>query len=188
MNHFVRRHFLTFFLSVRFMCPAGEVIGSDFPPACLDRGKWTPWFDRSNPSASNGDDNEEVRHLRHERPDEICEHPLYVQAQTVDEVPARESGDVLHSIDARRGLICLGKHQESGTCQDYRVRFFCPNGSIMPKGLLADKLKDGYEQGLIDWTPYFSADNPSSIGDVEYLEVRNILQMHLFLQITDKFI
>ena len=103
--------------SVRFICPAGEVIGSDFPPACLDRGKWTPWFDRSNPTGADGADNEELKHLRHERPDEICDIPLYMQAQTVDEIPARETGDVFDIFDARRGLICIGKHQESGRCQ-----------------------------------------------------------------------
>ena len=145
------------------MCPAGQVIGSDFPPACLDRGKWTPWFDRSNPSGSDGDDNELLKHLQHERPGEICEQPLYMQAQTVDEIPARESGDVFDIFDALRGLTCVGSRQESGRCQDYRVRFFCPTGSLsvakIPKSVKAD-----YEAGTVDWTPWFSIDDPVEVS------------------------
>ena len=64
---------------VRFMCPAGEIIGSDFPPACLDRGDWTVWFDRSNPTGSDGSDVELISQIRHERPGELCEKPLYMQ-------------------------------------------------------------------------------------------------------------
>lgn len=156
---------------VRFVCPAGEVIGSDFPPACLDRGKWTPWFDRSNPTAADGNDNEELKHLRHERPDEICDQPLFMQAQTVDEIPARETGDVFELFDVRRGLVCVGKHQPSQRCQDYRVRFFCPIGSVSEQRFLQQNLQDGYDEGLLDWTPWFSVDDPSSYGDIEYLEV-----------------
>jgi len=67
---------------VRFMCPAGEIIGSDFPPACLDRGDWTVWFDRSNPTGSDGSDVELISQIRHERPGELCEKPLYMQGNT----------------------------------------------------------------------------------------------------------
>lgn len=66
---------------VRFMCPAGEIIGSDFPPACLDRGRWTSWFDRANPTGADGSDVELINQLRHERPGELCENPLFMQGK-----------------------------------------------------------------------------------------------------------
>ena len=63
------------------MCPAGEIIGSDFPPACLDRGRWTSWFDRANPTGADGSDVELINQLRHERPGELCENPLFMQGE-----------------------------------------------------------------------------------------------------------
>ena len=64
------------------MCPAGEIIGSDFPPACLDRGRWTPWFDRANPSGHDGSDIELTNQIKHERPNELCSNPLFMQGKT----------------------------------------------------------------------------------------------------------
>ena len=65
------------------MCPAGEIIGSDFPPACLDRGRWTAWFDRANPTGADGSDVELINQLRHERPGELCENPLFMQGKLI---------------------------------------------------------------------------------------------------------
>ena len=53
----------------------------------------------------------------------------YILAQTTDEVPARESGDVFEIFDLERGLVCRGQHQKTGVCQgnshqeNIRVRF-----------------------------------------------------------------
>lgn len=64
---------------IRFICPAGEILSNDFPPACMDRGRWTSWFDHSNPSGHDGDDIEELKVLNRERPGEICDNPLFMQ-------------------------------------------------------------------------------------------------------------
>jgi len=154
---------------VRFMCPAGEIIGSDFPPACLDRGRWTSWFDRANPTGADGSDVELINQLRHERPGELCENPLFMQAQTTDEVPARESGDVFEIFDLERGLVCRGQHQKSGVCHDYRIRYFCPNNSLPDLEAKHRVQQDKIDRGDAAWTPYFTVDEPSEYGDVEYL-------------------
>ena len=65
------------------MCPAGGIYATDFPSACLDRGKWTSWFDQNDPlPGHNYDDVETIRNLdKHARPNEICEEPIFIQAQ-----------------------------------------------------------------------------------------------------------
>ena len=42
---------------------------------------------------------------------------ILIIAQTTDEVPARESGDVFEIFDLERGLVCRGQHQKTGVCQ-----------------------------------------------------------------------
>jgi len=155
---------------VRFMCPAGEIIGSDFPPACLDRGRWTPWFDRANPSGHDGSDIELTNQIKHERPNELCSNPLFMQAQTVDEIPARETGDVFEIFDTERGLVCRGEHQPSGTCHDYRVRYFCPVGSLTKFDETKKANMEKVENEEAEWTEFFTLDEPMEYGDVEYLE------------------
>jgi len=154
---------------VRFMCPAGEIIGSDFPPACLDRGDWTVWFDRSNPTGSEGSDIELISQIHHERPGELCEKPLYMQAQTTSEVPARETNDVFEVFDIERGLVCRGQHQHSGVCQDYRVRYFCPKGSMRNEVVEDRLIEDRILMGEVYWTEFSSFNDPEEYGDVEYL-------------------
>ena len=65
------------------MCPAGGIYATDFPSACLDRGKWTSWFDQNDPlPGHNYDDVETIRNLdKNARPNEICEEPIFIQAQ-----------------------------------------------------------------------------------------------------------
>ena len=46
---------------------------------------WTVWFDRDSPS-ENGDDDESLERIHLERPHEVCEYPLYMQAVTRDGV------------------------------------------------------------------------------------------------------
>jgi len=154
---------------IRFICPAGEILSNDFPPACMDRGRWTSWFDHSNPSGHDGDDIEELKVLNRERPGEICDNPLFMQAQSTNEVPARETGDVFAVFDPRRGLVCRGAHQVGNKCQDYRVRFFCPEGSIDPVMTLSKDLEDAINEEFLAWTDWFSADEPNENGDIEYL-------------------
>jgi len=162
---------------VRYMCPAGALNDGDFPPACLERGKWTPWFDHNNPMSDRGfDDIETIRDLHKVRPHELCDEPVYMQAQTVNGIPAGETGDVFEVFDPRRGLICRGIHQESGECQDYRVRFFCPTDTVKNKVFhqFAEITEDGYDLDNYSWTSWYSADEPNSIdstGDFEYLTV-----------------
>jgi hypothetical protein len=92
-----------------------------------------------------------------------------MQAQTTSEIPARETNDVFEVFDIERGLVCRGQHQHSGVCQDYRVRYFCPKGS-MRDAVVEDRLiADQILMGEVYWTEFSSFNDPEEYGDVEYL-------------------
>ena len=122
---------------VRFMCPAGAIHSTDVPHvpstnAAISNAIWTVWFDMGKPGSGDhaADDVEDFTKHKKERPNQVCQNPIAVQGQTVDGIFALETGDVFEAYSIRRGLICRGKHQVSGKCYDYRVRYLCPQEEL----------------------------------------------------------
>ena len=62
--------------------------------------------------------------------------------------------------DPRKGLACINSEQTGGgRCQDYRVRFLCPEGTIQDtRGI---QCQDFCE------TPFYDRDNPGGYCDCE---------------------
>ncbi|XP_072313277.1 mucin-5AC-like [Eucyclogobius newberryi] len=138
---------------VRFYCP------EEF---CVPKGCWTDWFDRDNPSGTG--DWETLEHLHNEHPGKICENPLFLEAQTTTGGSVASTGDVISINSPSSGFVCINDVQTSGTCEDYQVRFYCPEEFCVPKGC---------------WTDWFDRDNPSGTGDWETLE-------HLYIEYPGK--
>ena len=132
----------------------GQIEATDFPFVSNYDGKWTVWFDQSDPDMI-GDDIELLETLLTTRKYEICPNPVAIQAQTVDEIPCAETGQVFEAFDVETGLICRAKDQPNRRCDDYRVRYFCPHGSI-------PKLDVDLE--LNSWTMFYDIDKDQSNG------------------------
>ncbi|XP_053256546.1 mucin-2-like isoform X2 [Podarcis raffonei] len=85
----------------------------------------TRWFDRDNPSGTG--DYELLSQFWDENPHIICPQPLAIEVQTVDGIPASETGQKFSVNDATSGFACINAQQEKGkSCRDYQVRFICP--------------------------------------------------------------
>ena len=54
---------------------------------------------------------------------------------------------------------------------DYRVRYFCPVGSLPDLAAKRRVQQEKIDRGDAKWTPYFTVDEPTEYGDVEYLAV-----------------
>ncbi|TNN60088.1 Cartilage intermediate layer protein 2 [Liparis tanakae] len=101
---------------VRFTCP---------PPYCDEDVCWTQWYDRDDPGGTG--DWECLADFHKERPGEICEHPLYIEAVTTDtNTPSTSTGDIIFMSNPSKGFFCRNEDQECGGCLDYKVRFGCP--------------------------------------------------------------
>ncbi|XP_077865079.1 mucin-5AC-like [Saccoglossus kowalevskii] len=93
---------------------------------CPD-GKWTEWFDMSDPQSSrSGGDYELLADMIEMYG--VCETPTYIECKEVGsplfyyEMPDQTKVTCLPDI----GLLCFNKDQKSKGCADYEVRFFCP--------------------------------------------------------------
>ncbi|XP_029994654.1 uncharacterized protein LOC115422438 [Sphaeramia orbicularis] len=84
----------------------------------------TRWFDHDDPTG-NGD-YEVLTDLLSEYPREICPRPIAIEVQTVTGEPASNTSDVFLTFDATSGFICVNAEQRGRSCEDYRVRFTCP--------------------------------------------------------------
>ncbi|XP_068174861.1 cell migration-inducing and hyaluronan-binding protein-like [Antennarius striatus] len=89
----------------------------------LQEAEWTEWFDRDDERGSG--DWEKLSDLHKTFPDRLCSNPLDIQAETLDGIPANQTGDVIHKVDKNYGFVCLNKDQDHGLCHNYRVRFLC---------------------------------------------------------------
>ncbi|ESO92027.1 hypothetical protein LOTGIDRAFT_121599, partial [Lottia gigantea] len=96
---------------VRFCCPKAD--------------KWTQWFDRDNPSGTG--DWEHLASLLDAYPGRVCKHPTAVDAQLTSGAPYTDGGDTL-TLSPSQGLICQNNLQADKSCNDYKVRFCCPQG------------------------------------------------------------
>ncbi|XP_078414425.1 mucin-5AC isoform X1 [Cetorhinus maximus] len=109
----------------------------------------TEWFDRDNPSG-NGD-YEDLVNLRKEYLDQICSNPTACEVETTSGIPASNTGDNIPECSISSGFACVNAQQKNRICQDYRIRFTCPESICKCK------------------TQWFDHDNPSGKGDYEDL-------------------
>lgn len=125
---------------VRFTCPQ-----SFCQTKCVTR-----WFDRDDPSG-NGDF-EYLSDLLNENPGLICQNPIGIEAQTVSGLHVSQTGNVFQAYNAISGFACVNSEQGAQQCDDYKVRFLCPDSfcSICRK-------------------PWIDRDDPSGVGDYETL-------------------
>ncbi|XP_059494000.1 uncharacterized protein si:dkey-205h13.2 [Stegostoma tigrinum] len=124
---------------IRFICPEAF---------CNNNCK-TQWFDRDNPTGKG--DYEDLVNLRKEQPGKICRNPTACEVETTSGVPASSTGDNIPECNISSGFACVNKDQDDGTCEDYKIRFFCPESFCSCK------------------TEWFDRDNPSGNGDYEDL-------------------
>ncbi|TNN39814.1 Cartilage intermediate layer protein 2 [Liparis tanakae] len=110
----------------------------------------TRWFDHDDPTG-NGDF-EVFSDLRSIYPREICPQPIAIEVQTISGEPASSTSNTFLNYDATYGFACVNADQGSKSCEDYKVRFTCPNE---------------FCQGCR--TGWFNMDNPTSRGDYETL-------------------
>ncbi|XP_038629499.1 uncharacterized protein si:dkey-205h13.2 isoform X1 [Scyliorhinus canicula] len=110
----------------------------------------TEWFDRDNPSGKG--DYEDLVNLRKQYPDQICNNPTACEVETTSGMPASSTGDKIPECNISTGFVCVNKEQQDESCEDYRIRFTCPEYFCSCK------------------TPWFDYDNPSGNGDYEDLQ------------------
>ncbi|XP_042607306.1 uncharacterized protein LOC122142030 [Cyprinus carpio] len=101
---------------VRFTCPL-----SFCNTTCV-----TMWFDSDDPK-TNGSDSELLSNLLTMYPGEICTNPIGIEAKTVSGQEAYKTGDIFLVYNTVSGFACVNAGQTGGgVCDDYKVRFSCP--------------------------------------------------------------
>lgn len=84
---------------------------------------WTPWYDRDDPSG-NGD-GEHLSLLVQEQG--ACPNPTAAECRRIsDSKDWTQTGEKV-TCNAQQGAVCLNSEQTDGSCDDYQVRFLCPN-------------------------------------------------------------
>nr|XP_061828086.1 uncharacterized protein LOC133614254 [Nerophis lumbriciformis] len=125
---------------VQFTC-AGE-----FCSSCR-----TNWFDQDDPDG-NGDF-ENLSDLLQRNSGQICPRPIAIEVQTVSGDPAWSTSETFLSLDTTYGFACVNARQNDSSCEDYKVRFTCP--------------EDFCQVSQECRTQWFNCDDPSDDGDVE---------------------
>lgn len=102
---------------------------------------------------------ETLSDLRRENPGVICDSPRQIEVQTTSGASVASTGNVIAISDTTLGFVCKNADQSGAMCQDYQVRFLCPEDFCKPK---------------VCWTKWFDRDDPSVTGDWELLsDLRN---------------
>lgn len=111
---------------------------------CGGNAGYTPWISRDTPSGSG--DWETLSNLVRER--NVCANPLAIECRRKsDRRASHRTGEVVQ-CSTQTGLICRNSSQPDGRCDDYEVRFVCPDS-------------DGA------WGPWVERDGPGGSGDWE---------------------
>nr|XP_060615112.1 mucin-2-like [Anolis sagrei ordinatus] len=85
----------------------------------------TRWFSMDKPSGIG--DIEILLNVMDMYPEEACFDPTAMEIQTLDGIPASETGQVFVVNNASFGVVCINSMQKKGEqCLDYQVRFTCP--------------------------------------------------------------
>ena len=56
----------------------------------------------------------------------MCPNPTAIEAQTLDGVEARNTGEKISNYSPSVGFVCKKEDQPDGRCLDYRARYCCP--------------------------------------------------------------
>jgi hypothetical protein len=103
--------------------------------------RWTPWLDRDDPSG-NGENEEVAAFLP---TGQVCPSPLAIQCRRVsDKLDWSQTGEKVICQPAL-GLTCLNAEQSDGICDDYEVRFACPDPAAQSAWFNQDIPDDGVD-------------------------------------------
>uniref|UniRef100_A0A4W3HNS9 WxxW domain-containing protein n=1 Tax=Callorhinchus milii TaxID=7868 RepID=A0A4W3HNS9_CALMI len=102
---------------IRFKCP--EDFCNVDSNVC-----YTQWFEHDDTS-KNGQ-YETITDLRKEFPDQLCEEPISCEVQTIEGTPVEITGDTIKLCTILRGFSCPSGHHNKKQCQNYKIRFKCP--------------------------------------------------------------
>ncbi|XP_073731406.1 mucin-5AC [Misgurnus anguillicaudatus] len=122
---------------VRFICP------EEFCSSCR-----TPWIDRDNPGGVG--DFETLDRIQIEYPLQVCPQPIAIEVTTLSGTQIQQTLSIFQIFDPLLGFACVNGKV---SCQDYRVRFTCPQSFCQSKCV----------------TRWFDRDDPSGNGDYETL-------------------
>uniref|UniRef100_A0A673HU12 Si:dkey-205h13.2 n=1 Tax=Sinocyclocheilus rhinocerous TaxID=307959 RepID=A0A673HU12_9TELE len=101
--------------------PPGNIFVGYGIQSCVTR-----WFNSDNPK-TNGRDSELLSDLLSMYPGQICTNPIGIEAQTVSGQAAYTTGDIFQVYNPVSGFACVNAGQTGGgVCDDYEVRFSCP--------------------------------------------------------------
>ncbi|XP_062888954.1 uncharacterized protein LOC134337692 [Mobula hypostoma] len=108
------------FLTVIIHCITSAVLSTpDTSKICK-----TEWFNIDDPSGEG--DYEVFNHLYIQFPNRICLYPITCEVETTSGVPASQTGENIEPCNVARGFFCKNDDQSDQMCQDYRIRFTCP--------------------------------------------------------------
>lgn len=94
-------------------------------PKCKN-GKWTDFYDRDNPSGKG--DYETLELLRETSPENICPKPINIDVVEVITGASYLTYGQNVVIGPDIGFYCVNDEQNGELCEDYKIRFCCPNG------------------------------------------------------------
>nr|CAB3262592.1 uncharacterized protein LOC100180679 [Phallusia mammillata] len=136
---------------VRYCCPNHTIP----EPECKN-GKWTQFYNRDRPSGEG--DYEILSELLELAPEDICNNPTNVDVQVVATGASYLTAGQNVVIDPHTGFYCVNDHQNGEFCQDYQIRFCCPDECDEPK------CTDG------DWTQFYDIDDADGDCDCELID------------------
>uniref|UniRef100_W5M0L9 Si:dkey-205h13.2 n=1 Tax=Lepisosteus oculatus TaxID=7918 RepID=W5M0L9_LEPOC len=120
----------------------------------------TGWFDDGDVTILG--DKELLADLQRNHGDHICENPVDMEAQTISGRTSVLPVLMFSSYDATYGFACVNADQSDSRCEDYRVRFTCPEVFCS----VSQECRTGW----------FSSDDPSGVGDIE--SITHLLQKY----------
>ena len=82
-----------------------------------------------------------------------CDHPLGIDVQTIDGIPASETGEVFKMLKPDKGFVCLNQDQVSFIWDDLYLIGYVKSGLVMN-----DSFSIGY-------TVYFEDDSNTCVLD-----------------------
>ncbi|CAK8683037.1 unnamed protein product [Clavelina lepadiformis] len=83
------------------------------------------YFDESDPKGRFGEF-EVLSEIRRKNPGSVCSSPTAVGAKLLSGQPYLAGGENLQ-LDPSSGLVCFSAFQSDRRCNDYKVRFCCPD-------------------------------------------------------------
>ncbi|XP_062888950.1 mucin-2-like [Mobula hypostoma] len=168
------------FLTVIIHCITSAVLSTpDTSKICK-----TEWFNIDDPSGEG--DYEVFNHLYIQFPNRICLYPIACEVETTSGVPASQTGENIEPCNVARGFFCRNDDQSDQMCQDYRIRFTCPQSHCPTPATTTGNASTTSPGAGSTATPtkickteWFNIDDPSGEGDYEVFN-------HLYIQFPNR--